>query len=272
MRWVPVAAITLGAVTAGLIARGIANTRQLSVSRETVAIPELPDAFAGFSLLHLTDLHLRTVSRWPERLLTLARDLAPDCVCLTGDYIVQRGAYPKLTAFLTALAAVVPRCFAVFGNADYREPLLTMAQRRELTRTVSFLRNASATITRGSQQLWFAGVEDPHDEYADLEAALANVPSAAPVLLLAHSPEIITDALDPRIRLILSGHTHGGQICLPGGFAPYTNMRLPRRFVAGRHQVGNAVLYVSRGIGSTRLRMRFNCSPEATLFTLTRSG
>ncbi|HOS44134.1 MAG TPA: metallophosphoesterase, partial [Armatimonadota bacterium] len=237
MRWAPVAAMTLGAVAVGLIARGIANTQQLSVTRETIVIPDLPTAFDGFTLLHLTDLHLRTASRWPARLLALARDLQPDCVCLTGDYIMQRGAYPRLVSLLGELATAVENVVAVFGNADYREALLTQAQRRELARIIPFLQNAPAAIARDGQRLWFAGVEDPHDGYAELDAALALAPPDVPIILLAHSPEIIRDTLDPHIRLILSGHTHGGQICLPGGYAPYTNIRLPQRYVAGRHQV-----------------------------------
>jgi predicted MPP superfamily phosphohydrolase len=272
VRWESVTAITLGAAAVALLARGIANTRHLQVSRETVVIPELPAAFDGFTLLHLTDLHLRTGSHWPERLLALTRELAPDCVCFTGDFIMQRGAFPSLRNLLQTLTADVAHCFAVFGNADYRPQLLLNTQRTALTADIPFLRNTAQPITRDSRQLWFAGVEDPHDGFADLGAALADVPSDFPVILLAHSPEIINETLDPRIRLVLSGHTHGGQMCLPGGFAPYTNIHLPRPFVAGRHQVNGAVLYVSRGIGSTRIPLRYNCEPEATLFTLTRNG
>lgn len=269
MRWEPIAAVALGAVAAVLLTRGIANTRRLQVTRETIPIPGLPKAFDGFTLLHLTDLHLRTHSDWPERLLAVTHELAPDCVCLTGDYIIQRGAFPRMITFLTQLAEIVENVIAVFGNADYREQLLTKSQRDELMRTIPFLHNAPAAISRNGQRLWFAGVEDPHDRHADLTTALALAPPDVPIILLAHSPEIIRDRLDPQIRLILTGHTHGGQICLPGGFAPYTNMRLPRRYVTGRHQVDGAVLYVSRGIGSTRLPLRYNCPPEVTLFTLT---
>ncbi len=271
MRWEPFAVTALGAALAALLARGVANTRCLLVTRETVVIPDLPAAFDGFTLLQLTDLHLRAGSRWPARLLALVEEMRPDLVSLTGDYIIRRATLPELRVLLAAIADHAP-VFAVFGNADYREPLLSATQRDELTRIVPFLRNAARALERYGQSLWFAGVEDPHDGFADLPAAMRDVPPDAPVILLAHSPEIIAAGLDPRIRLILSGHPHGGQICLPGGGAPYTNMRLPRRFVAGRHAVDGAVLYVSRGIGSTRLPLRFNCPPEATLFTLTRNG
>lgn len=271
MRWEPFAVTALGAALAALLARGNANTRRLQVTRETVAVPGLLAAFEGCTLLHLTDLHLRAGSRWPERLLALIAETRPDIICLTGDYITRNVSLSELHALLAAIAETAP-AFAVFGNADYREQLLTTAQRDALTRIVPFLRNAARPLERDGQQLWFAGVEDPHDGFADLPAALADVPPDAPVILLAHSPEIIAGALDPRIRLILSGHTHGGQICLPGGGAPYTNMRLPRRYVAGRHQLDGATLYVSRGIGSTRMPIRFNCLPEATVFTLTANG
>jgi len=257
----------VGVAGAALIARGAANSRQLDVTFETVAIPDLPAPFAGFRLLYLTDLHLRRRASRAAELLALAEAAQPDLVCLGGDYANTALSLPEIEPFFAQLAKRLP-AVAVYGNADYRLDI-DDAARTCWAEYLPFLTNAALPLERGGARLWIAGVDDPHNGRDNLPAALAGVPPNAPVILLAHSPEVILRPLDQRIRLILCGHTHGGQICLPGGKALYSNTRLPLKYAAGRHQVGGAVLYVSRGIGSTRFPLRYACLPEATVFTLT---
>ncbi len=249
--------------------RGAANARRLTLTRHTVVIPELPAPFAGFRILHLTDLHLRRGSDAATRLLACIDAEQPDLLCLTGDYLFTALSGGEARAFFQAIAGYP--VLATLGNADYREGV-TAEERAAWMRHVPFLINAAASISRGGAQLWFAGVDDPHLRRDDLAAALRDVPADAPVILLAHSPDIVRQPLDPRIRLIMSGHTHGGQICLPGGIALYDNIRADRQYASGRHQVGRATLYVSRGIGATRIPARFGCLPEVTVFTLMPRG
>jgi len=256
-------------VTAGVLTRiGMRNSRRLTVTQHTVFIPELPEAFDGFRLLQLSDLHLPRRDTMGARLLALVAELAPDAVCLTGDYAFTALSLAEVDTFFSQLASF-PHVFAIYGNADYR-PDITNVARQAWTRYFPFLTNTALSLMRGDQALWIAGVDDPHHGQDNLAAAMAPVPIDAPVILLAHSPEIIQRRLDPRIRLILTGHTHGGQICLPNGIALYNNTTLPALFASGRHRVAQADLYVSRGIGSTRLPLRFGCLPEVSVFTLRR--
>lgn len=270
MRWTTLAGLGLG-VLAGtaLLARGHANSKRLEITRETVMIPELPPAFDHFRLLHLTDMHLRKHSSVPELLLAKVQECAPDLVCLTGDFVFTALSLPAVERFLAALAQCTT-AVAVYGNADYR-PGVTPEARERWASYLPFLNNSALCLEREGDYLWLAGVDDPHLGRDSVPTAMTMVPPAVPVILLAHSPEVIERSLDPRIRLILSGHTHGGQICLPGGRALYHNTSLPPEYSSGRHQIGNAVLYISRGIGATRLPLRYACLPEITLFTLERT-
>lgn len=268
MRWSTWAGIGLGIVAGSmLLQRGADNSRRLTLNHETIPIPDLPEAFDQFRLLQLSDLHLRRYSQMGDELLAMVAAINPDLVCLTGDYLYTALSLPELEDFFYGLSQYPT--VGVFGNADYR-PGITKTVREEWSKYFPFLKNNALCLDRDGDDLWIVGVDDPHHRRDDLTTAMAPVPDDAPAILLAHSPEIIQRPLDPRIRLILTGHTHGGQICLPGGKALYTNIDLPREFSAGRHQLGNAVLYISRGVGSTRLPLRYKCLPEITLFTLVR--
>ncbi len=269
MHWKTPLTLGLGLFGLAVLAKGYANSSRLELREETVLIPDLPGAFDGFRLLFLTDLHLRPRSTHVHKILTLIEELRPDLVCLGGDYITDAGSLPEAEYFFRELASYP--AVGVYGNTDYfRE--VTRDIREQWAKLIPFLANSAMPIRRDGQALWVAGVKDPHIGLDRLDLALREVPPDAPVILLAHSPEIIRQRIDPRVRLILCGHTHGGQICLPGGKALYNNTFLPLELASGRHQLEHAVLYVSRGVGSTRLPLRLNCMPEATLFTLTRAG
>ena len=269
MRWSSLLGFGLGVAGAVVLARGVRNSRELDVTCETVRIPDLPASFEGFRLLHLTDLHLRRHTTRAAELLTLAQEVQPDLVCLGGDYAYTALSLDEVEQFFANIAERWP-VVGIYGNADYR-PDIDAADRARWSQYLLFLENSALCLERGGEQLWVAGVDDPHKGRDSLPAAMTMVPEGAPVILLAHSPEVIMRPLDPRIRLILCGHTHGGQICLPGGQALYSNTPLPLRFASGRHELDGAVLYVSRGIGSTRFPLRYSCLPEATVLTLTGS-
>ena len=247
--------------------RGAANSRRLMLERLTVAVKGLPAAFEGLRLLHLTDLHLRRASGVVDQLLMLVEDLDPDLVCLTGDYAYTALSLADAERLFRGLA-LRPAVAAVFGNTDYRDGI-TRETREHWAQLVPFLTNTATALERGGARLWLAGVDDPHLQRDDVGAALACVPADEPAILLAHSPEVIESPIPAQVRLILSGHTHGGQICLPSGRALYQNMRLPMAMASGLHAWGGATLYVSRGVGATRMPLRFGCLPEVTLFTLT---
>ncbi len=268
MRLNTLVGIGLGIAVTAVIAKGIANSKRLVVTCQTVVIPDLPPPFEGFRLLHLTDMHLRRHSTRGEELLAQVEHLRPDLVCLGGDYAFTALSTADVEEFFRRLTARWPVA-AILGNADYRDDLGPPVHER-WAQLVPMLTNTAMCLKRQETCLWLTGVDDPHTGRDCLPAALTMVPPDVPVILLAHSPEVILRPLDPRVRLILSGHTHGGQICLPDGKALYHNTGLPACYSSGRHTVNGATLYVSRGIGSTRLPIRLSCLPEITLFTLTR--
>lgn len=268
MRWSSLAGIGLGFVTFTILWKGLRNSQKLDLRHETVTIPDLPTSFDGFRILHLTDIHIKQYSPRGEELLNLIEDIDPDLVCMTGDYVFTSLSLANIESFFFGLAQR-PAVVGVLGNADYREGISDEV-RVGWSRFFPLLLNSSLCLERQGESLWVVGVDDPHTGRDNVYTAMSLVPEGAPTILLAHSPEVILRPLDPRLRLILCGHTHGGQICLPSGKALYHNTSLPSKFSSGLHDVNGVPMYISRGIGSTRLPIRFGCLPEITLFTLIR--
>jgi predicted MPP superfamily phosphohydrolase len=134
------------------------------------------------------------------------------------------------------------------------------------------LMNERDCIKRGHDGIWLAGVDDPHHyRMDDIAKSVAGIPAGETAILLSHSADNHVEAAAAGVDLFLCGHTHGGQICLPGGFPLVTSTRLSRRFAAGAWQYGGMAGYTSRGIGTSAIDARFNCAPEATLHTLRRA-
>ena len=254
------------AAAAGALAwqAGLREAATLSLERAPLAVPGLPGELAGLRLLHLSDLHLRRRSRLVP-LLRVVSDAHPDLVVITGDLIGGRGGIDRSASFLEAISAYPLYCCP--GNADYV---------RDGGRRLDFdlWRRCGAQVLinqaqpLGRSPAWIAGVDDPHRRRDDLAAALAPVPAEAFLILLAHSPDTIFRPGAARPQLTLCGHTHGGQVCLPGGWPPYAHVRAGRRYASGVHPQGRGVLVVSRGVGTTRLPVRLFCPPQAVLWTL----
>ena len=266
MHWKSVTSTILGLAGAAFLLKGYRNTQKLEIVRISLPLRHLSPAFVGFKLLQLSDLHLSPASHRVTDLLAKIEYLDPDLICMTGDYLATVRALTDLRHFFAELSAR-RTVVGVLGNADHR-PLISEEERQKWGEYFPIMNNSAICLTRQQEQLWVIGVDDPHSGYDRLEAALAPLPLDASAILLAHSPEIINRPLDSRIQFILSGHTHGGQICLPGGGALYHNTNLNRDFSSGLHAAGEQKIYISRGIGSTRLPLRYGCLPEITLFTL----
>jgi predicted MPP superfamily phosphohydrolase len=131
--------------------------------------------------------------------------------------------------------------------------------------------NECETIVRDGQQLFLAGVDDPHFYRADdIEKAASRIPQDAFSILLSHTPEVYDRAASARFDVMFSGHTHGGQLCLPGGIPIKLEARLPRAMGAGAWRHADMVGYTSVGVGTSLLPVRLNCPPEVTLHTLRR--
>ena len=253
-----------------LVVRFRPRATDVELTELDIPIVGLPQGFDGYRILHISDLHANAflpVAGVRER-LARAAPLKFDLVACTGDL---SGETVSMAEGVTqALAELRARdgVFAVLGNHDIwvGEEGVTAALARA---GITALMNASASISRNGDTLYLAGVNDSsYTGKADLGAALARVPKEGVVVLLSHAPEIVRDQRAGRAALILSGHTHGGQVALPVIGPLYVPSRLGRKYAAGLHRIGGSWLFINRGLGEITPPIRINCPPEIALLTL----
>ena len=252
----------------GMTARGEANVLDFRVRRNVVKFGHLPEVFDGFTVLQLSDLHLDALETFPERLAEQIRDLDYDLCVLTGDYrFLTHGCHRKAISGLERLCRDINSdTYAILGNHDS----ILMARPIE-SLGIKLLLNEQISLHSEGSAIYLAGIDDPHYFAADnLEKAYEGIPDEAVSLLLAHSPEIYRHAAYVGFDFMLCGHTHGGQICLPGGFPLITNARCPRRFCAGPWNFNGMRGYTSRAACASCLPVRFFCPPEVTIHELLR--
>ncbi|HET6925872.1 MAG TPA: metallophosphoesterase, partial [Hyphomicrobiaceae bacterium] len=226
----------------------------------------LPAAFNGFSILHLSDLHCDTSERAMPRVAEMLGRLNYDICVITGDYRGETfGPFePSLKGFATVRSSIRGPVYGVLGNHDSIWMLPHLEQM-----DIRLLMNEATAIERNGARLHLAGIDDAHFYRTDnIEKAAQNIPHDECSILLSHTPEIYRQAAHAGFDFMLSGHTHGGQICLPGGFALTLASVLPRHLGAGlwRHQ--RMLGYTSVGAGTALVPVRFNCPPEITLHRL----
>ena len=257
--------ISIGRRTAGII----------EVLQIEIPIQGLPLDFDGFTVCQISDFHFKQHDKMDEKLLTILKEsnLKYDIICLTGDYSYSALSFGVAKNFLTLLD--FKETYAVNGNSDLRQMFNTY--RADEFNDEPFLKdnvkkyllNENIEIWRGENKIYLAGVDEVSYGRDNLKKALEGISDDDMVILLAHNPEIITKDGDNRIKLILSGHTHGGQICLPNGYALYNNTKLSLKYSSGLHDVWNHTkLYVNRGIGVTRIPIRLNSYPEVSIIKL----
>jgi predicted MPP superfamily phosphohydrolase len=258
--------INLALRVTGMRARGRANVEDFRVCRNRLVLPQLPAAFEGYTLLQLSDLHLDVLDTFPERLAEAIGELEYDLCVLTGDYrFLTHGCHNKAMAGLERLCRDIRTdTYAILGNHDS----ILMAQPIEAL-GVKLLLNEHTAVRRRGSAIYLAGIDDPHYFAADnLEKAYEGIPDDAVSLLLAHSPEIYRHAAYVGFDAMLCGHTHGGQICLPGSIPLSLNSSAPRFTGAGPWRYDLMQGYTSVGTGSSVVPARFNCPPEITLHWL----
>jgi len=251
------------------VAWGVYQARALKLEEREIAIPGLPAHLNGRRILHISDAHLGPRWSLSSKILSLAEAARPDWTFVTGDMTLGRGGIPPAARLLESLAALNPT-WVVPGNAEYAA-MRSHSVPPGYDRAARLLLNSAELLADGDPPCWIAGVDCPHREYADLEVALSAVPEHAWTVLMAHSPDVILDPNARRCRLIFAGHTHGGQVRIPGLRALYANTKIGRRYADGLHDLGGTMLIVTRGAGVARLPVRFFCPPELTVWRLVRS-
>jgi uncharacterized protein len=242
------------------------------VTRSSPRIIDLPRAFVGFKILHLSDLHLGGPWDSMPDLIRVVSGLSFDLCVITGDlrYPGDGDFGPALNdlGLLVRHITTTSPPLVVLGNHDY----IQMLPRLESMGLIVLL-NEHRRIERAGSGVSIAGVDDSYFFGThDLDRALESVGSTECVVLLSHSPDLHAEAAKKGVGLYLCGHTHGGQICLPGGFPIISNSRSPRRLLAGAWSHEGMAGYTSRGVGHSGVPARFWCRPEITVHSLDRAS
>ena len=250
----------------GLYWRGQWNAERIQVRHNQIRSVNLPSSFNGFTLLHMSDLHADVNEGAVRRLAELLSDLEYNVCVITGDY---RGeTFGPFDAALEGMERLRSRLrgpvYAVLGNHD---TICMIPGLEEMG--IRVLLNECEPISRGSDSIYLAGIDDAHYYRADsIEKAASNIPHDEFSILLSHTPEVYRQAAHAGFNLLLSGHTHGGQICLPGSIPITLHSVLPRNMGSGPWKYHDMVGYTSAGVGSSIVPVRINCLPEVTLHHL----
>jgi predicted MPP superfamily phosphohydrolase len=250
----------------GLYWRGFRNTAQIQIRHNRVKHASVPKLFKGFRVLQISDLHADMSELAIRRLTEILPKISYDVCVLTGDYRGETYAPcgPALSSLARVRAALREPIYGVLGNHDTIDLLLGLEEMG-----VRMLLNESVAIERGGERIHLAGVDDAHYYRAhNIEKAIATIPHEEFSVLLSHTPEIYRQAAHYGCSLMLSGHTHGGQICLPGGIPIRLNAVLPRHMGSGPWNFLSMIGYTSVGVGVSGVPVRFNCPPEITLHYL----
>lgn len=260
------------ALYSGEIAR-----HEIDVVPRTIAIANLSSDFHGFRIAQISDIHLDefTEPSFLERVVKYVNDLAVDMVLLTGDFvthgslnfIVGQRAIHRCGEILSTLTS--PLRYACLGNHDTAVGASLVIQ--SLTANgIPVLVDEHVAIERNGSRFWLCGVNDPGTTNPRLDLAVPQLPDA-PVILMAHEPDyadaVLRHPRGPLVDLILSGHTHGGQIRLPF-LGALVLPPMGKIYAEGHFQLGHMQLYVNRGIGTVGIPFRLNCPPEVTVLTL----
>ena len=250
----------------GLYWRARRNADRVVVKRNDLGFQNLPSAFHEFTILHISDLHVDLSEGAIKHLLQIVDALRFDVCVLTGDYRGQTyGPFETAMEGVAKLRAKIKTpTYAVLGNHDS----VQMVPRLEAM-DIRVLLNECETLTRGDQRIHLAGIDDAHFYRADdIARAVSNIPKGDFAILLSHTPEVYRQAAEAGFALMLSGHTHGGQLCLPGSIPIKLEAVLPRRMGAGAWKYRGMSGYTSVGVGTSILPVRLNCPPEVTLHVL----
>jgi len=251
---------------AGCYPWGYRNFKSVRVVEHVLCHPRVPAAFDGFRLLHLSDLHLDLDPALGPIIAQRLGGLRYDLAVITGDFrnTTDEDHGPSVQETVRLLPAFTAPVYGILGNHDFIEivPPLERAGLR-------FLLNEVVPIERDGTPIYLGGVDDPHFyKTHDLARVRDAIPEEAFSILLCHSPEVYRQAASHGFDVMLSGHTHGGQICLPGGVVVVKVCDAPRDLLAGAWRFRHMVGYTSVGTGSCGVPLRFFCPPEITVHVL----
>jgi len=252
----------------GWATRGLKNFLDIRIVENTFLVPKLPREFDGFRILHLSDLHCDLHPPLVDKIVAMLEECRGryDAAVFTGDYsdIIGEENVEALQLMRRIIEALDKPAYAVLGNHDFIEDVAFLEDAG-----LRVLLNEAVTLQRGESALCIAGIDDTHFFRSDdLVRACNAIPEGAFSILLSHAAEPHVQAERMGFDVMLCGHTHGGQMCLPGSLALINNARAPRRMIANSWRYKSLQGYTSRGTGACGVAARFFCPPEMTLHVL----
>jgi len=256
----------------GLFRFGNRLAKNIRVNEFDLYFDNLPKKFDGYKILQLTDLHIDKFQGLDEIIIDTVKDISADLCVMTGDFRASDdGPYEQIMAPMSRVVRAIKASdgiYAVLGNHDDHQLGLSLENRLG----VQLLANEQAVIERGSQRLLIAGADDVNRFYTTDAEQVLETPEDEFAIALVHSPEMAEQASNGGISLYLCGHTHGGQVCLPGGKPLVTHLCRNKELASGSWNVGKMVGYTSSGAGVSGPPVRFFSRGEVTLIHLRKGS
>ena len=249
--------------------RGFRNAKNIVTHHIRMEFSDLPAAFDNYQILHLTDPHFDTWDGFDEALCEKIKDIEVDLCVLTGDCRRKIfGTYEQILTPIKRLVDAINARDGIIGTLGNHDPCALVDYLEETGMVV--LANETATVLRGNDRISVTGLDDPHSYYTEQAKQALEAPVDGYKIVLTHSPELYDLAADNGYHLYLCGHTHGGQICLPGGIPLVTHLRRGKKFFRGLWQYDEMIGYTNQGCGVVGIPVRFNTQSEVALITLKR--
>jgi uncharacterized protein len=270
LKWAGAAAVVGTAGAAGY--GGVFEAWDYELTETVVRVRDLPERFEGFRIVQVSDVHHGRLVPIEEvrRVVELAKSARADMVALTGDYTTSLRRYVEPCAEALAELRAPEGVWAVLGNHDHNTdgPLTREALRR---RGIEVLTNENTTLMRGADVLQLAGVDDWGWGKADFARAVRGLDKSKPTLMLSHEPMALDVPETRGVSLILSGHTHGGQVALPFVGSPAAYVWKHLKYLRGMYESDGTRLYVSRGTGMIGVPVRIGARPEVAVLRLQKA-
>ncbi|MDT5296616.1 MAG: uncharacterized protein QOJ76_3496, partial [Acidobacteriota bacterium] len=245
---------------------------EYELTETVVSVRDLPERFEGFRIAQVSDVHHGSLVPIEEvrRVVGITNAARADMIALTGDYTTSLRRYVEPCAEALAELSAPEGVWAILGNHDHKTdgPLTAGALVR---RGIGVLTNANTVLRRGADELQLAGVDDWGWGKADFARTMRGVDLRRPSIMLAHEPMALDMPETRGVSLILSGHTHGGQVSLPFVGSPAAYVWKHLKYLRGMYESEGTQLYVSRGTGMIGVPLRIGARPEVAVLRLQRA-
>jgi predicted MPP superfamily phosphohydrolase len=251
----------------GLERQGLANAMNIRVNQTVAELDNLPSGFENSRILFISDFHIELMENLVDKIIELIKNLEYDYCFLGGDYSTfDKFDMDKTKQGMKKIAEHLKtnRTYGVIGNHDYYETAVFLQ-----SLGITMLINENTAIKRSGATIYLAGVDDGYIfDSADIGRASAGIPAEVFKILLSHSPQIYRQAQKAGFNFLMAGHTHGGQICLPGGIPLFKSAKVPGKIAKGLWQYKTMTGFTSAGVGCCNAAARFFCPPEIAVLTL----